>query len=113
MIQKIRRALLGGALTVAATPMMIALTASPAAAHYTYVYHGSDLATVSSDHNRTSLCDMENDGNPVMAYYIYSGGRMTSYTIATYLGCGTRSIPGISQFQLCEQGEGCTPWKRA
>jgi len=111
-MRKTRRAVLGGVLAAAAIPMTIALTASPAAAHYAYVYHGSDLASVSSDHARTSVCDREADGHYVWGDYVYNGGRTTSYYV-TFSGCGTLSLPGITRFRLCEQSEGCTAWKNA
>jgi hypothetical protein len=106
-----RRLLVAATLTALT---MLALTAAPAQAHYTYIYHGSDFASVSSDHLRVSACDRENDGHLVYADVLLSNGVRTRVWDGYDSVCSTRSFSStVRQFRLCEEGVSCTAWKNA
>lgn len=113
------RRLLGGALTALAAAVALIVSATPAQAHYTYVYHGSDLASVSSDHYHVSVCDREADGHAVYGEFINIDG--LKITVWDYYPgdqvCETANdLVTIESFRLCEQLSGtdsCTAWKNS
>jgi hypothetical protein len=95
---------------------VLALSATPAQAHYNYVYHGTDLASVSSDHLRVSVCDQEADGHVVWVETRTRGFTARLHDRTTNRRCETMILPTgypAQQFRLCEQSAGCTPWQRA
>ena len=111
MSRTARRGASGALVSLAA----LAAVAVPAAyAHYTYVYHGSDLLSIGSDHRTASACDREADGNLVYGDLILANGNRVKVW-DNYDGvCSTRSVGSdIRDFRLCEDGVGCTAWKDA
>lgn len=116
---KVRRLLARAGTAVVLTPMVVLLAATPAFAHYTYVYHGSDVVTIRSDHWQVSVCDRENDGNAVYADVILEDGRRQQifdpYNDPTKCTSNFVWSP-VGDFRLCEQVSGpdsCTGWKSA
>jgi hypothetical protein len=55
----------GATLAALAAAALLIATGTPASAHYTVVQQGKDMASVSADHARASVCDREKDGNAV------------------------------------------------
>jgi hypothetical protein len=106
-----RRVLVGATLTAL---ILLALTAVPAQAHYTYIYHGSDFAAVSSNHLQVSVCDRENDNHRVYADLLHSNGSRTQVWDRFDSVCATMSFfTTIRQYRLCEEMVSCTAWKTA
>lgn len=98
--------------------VVLAATAEPAAAHYTYVYQGSDFMSINSSHSVVTVCDRENDGHAVYGDVINElGKRFRIYD--TYNSTCTSYGPDlvlIMDFRLCEDLSGtdaCTAWKFA
>jgi hypothetical protein len=60
---RIQQLVAGGLPTLAASALLVA-NAGPALAHHTVVYQGKDMASVSADHARASVCDREKDATP-------------------------------------------------
>ncbi|HEX6683009.1 MAG TPA: hypothetical protein VF062_09455 [Candidatus Limnocylindrales bacterium] len=103
------------AASMVATLLTLALTATAAQAHYTYVYNGADLMSVSSDHQRTSVCDRTSDGKWAMGWVRTSAGQELGFSSPTHT-CWTAD-PGaalIRSFRLCKyQKVSCTAWRNA
>jgi len=109
--RSVRRSASGTLVSIAA----LAAVAAPAAyAHYTYVYHGSDLLSIGSDHYTASACDRESDGNLVYGDLILANGNRVRVWDNYDSACSTRNVGSqIRDFRLCEEGAGCTAWKNA
>jgi hypothetical protein len=60
-----KRLLTGAAFAALAGSALLIAPQTPALAHYTVVQQGNDMASVSADHLRGSVCDREVDGNAV------------------------------------------------
>ena len=106
-----RRVLAGATLTAL---ILLALTAVPVQAHYTYIYHGSDYASVSSNHLQASVCDRENDNHRVYADLLLSSGTRAQVWDTFDSVCATMSFfTTIRQYRLCEEKVSCTAWKTA
>lgn len=60
-----RQLFIGGTLASLALPALLGASGTPALAHYIVVQQGRDMASVSADHRRGSVCDREKDGNAV------------------------------------------------
>lgn len=100
------------ATVVAAAGVLLVLAAAPASAHYNYIYHGDDFASVNSSHTQISVCNQERDGNAVRAEVRRSGGT-TSYTDSSENGlCSTWPLVSTaSSWRLCEVGVSCSAWR--
>lgn len=106
------------ALAVAATfgTALALLPAAAAQAHDTCVAYGANVACVRDNHHTIDWCDRETDGRRVYAQY-----RVEFFTVTTGYdpngsnpGCGHRRDSwSIYDFRVCEQGSGCSAWKRA
>jgi len=101
---------------VAATAAVLSMVVAgpmPASAHYTYLYHGKDIATVSEYHWVGTVCDQEKDGNRVVAYYRLTNGNTFGVVDnnGSRDGCGTREFiaPAVA-FQICEETR-CSAWR--
>lgn len=103
----------------AATALLIFLTASPAQAHNTYVYHGADFMSIgyssSSGHYGASVCDQSNDGRGAIGIIWLNNG--TSRTVSDSYGGGCATYYTytalITHFQLCKVGGSCSARLRA
>jgi hypothetical protein len=106
--------------TVAAAASLgavFALVPLPSAyAHDTCAAYGANVACVRNNHHTIDWCDRELDGKRVYAQY-----RVEFFTITTAYdpngsnpGCGHRNDEwSIYEFRVCEQGSGCSAWKRS
>lgn len=91
------------------------LSATPADAHPTSVKHGADVAQVGPNHHTITWCDKEGDGHRVYAQY-----RVEFFTITTGYdpngnrpGCGRQTDSwAIYDYRVCEEGVGCSGWRR-
>lgn len=91
-----------------------AVTAASAYGHYTWVYHGQDIAIVIEGHSGIYSCDEENDGHFVRAHTRNVTGQIHVH-YRTY-GPGQCSqisyyMQGQIEFRLCEEVVGCTDWR--
>ena len=109
----------GTALAAVAAPALLFATATPAFAHYTVVYQGRDMASVSGDHKRGSVCDREKDGNAVYGEF-FTGLRTVTEWDGGDRGCDNVKLEShevIKQVRVCEntkRGNGkdaCSPWE--
>jgi hypothetical protein len=91
---------------------LVVLAAAPASAHYNYIYHGDDFASINSSHSQISVCNQERDGNAVRAEVRRSGGT-TTYTDTSEDGlCRTWPLVSTaSSWRLCEVGVSCSTWR--
>jgi hypothetical protein len=110
--------LTGGALAALATSALLVATGAPASAHYTVVYQGNDMASVSDDHRRGSVCDREVDGNAVYGKF-WTGFREVREWDGGDRGCDNvndlQSHEVIKQVQVCEntrrgEDDACSAW---
>lgn len=62
-MSRTRRRFAAMTLAVTTAPALLLATGTPALAHYKVLYQGKDMASVSEDHLRGSVCDRERDGN--------------------------------------------------
>jgi hypothetical protein len=108
----------GGTLVAVASALAVA-NGMPAAAHYTVVYQGRDMASVSDDHRRGSVCDREVDGNAVYGEF-FTGFRTVREWDGGDRGCDNVQLQShevIKQVQVCEntrRGTGkdaCSGWE--
>ena len=99
--------------------VVIVATQTPAFAHYKVVYQGRDMASVSDDHLRGSVCDREVDGNAVYGEF-FTGFRTVREWDGGDRGCDNvklRSHEVIKQIRVCENtnhGTGkdaCSGWE--
>jgi hypothetical protein len=106
-------------LTALAGAAMLIAIGTPASAHYTVVQQGKDMASVSADHARGSVCDRETDGNAVYGKF-WTGSREVEEWDGGDRGCDSvdlRSHEVIKQVQVCENtnhGTGkdaCSAWQ--
>lgn len=70
-----RKSLLRAAGVVVAGLMATMLQSTPAHAHYDYLYQGRDVLSVSDDHRTGTVCDREQDGHYVYAWFYGAGSR--------------------------------------
>lgn len=92
------------------------LPAPLAQAHDTCAAYGANVACVKNNHHTIDWCDRESDGNRVYAQY-----RVEFFTATTAYdpngsnsGCGHQNESwSIWDFRVCEEGSGCSAWKRA
>jgi hypothetical protein len=108
----------GGPATLAASALLIA-TASPALAHYDVVYQGKDMASVSDDHARASVCDREKDGNAVYTV-VWTGFRYVKEWDGGDRGCDNvndlQLHEVVKQIKVCENtrrgdNDACSAWE--
>ena len=104
-MSRTKQLLTGGALAALAVPALLIATETPALAHYTVVQQGNDMASVSADHRRGSVCDREKDGNAVYADF-WTGFRNVREWDGGDRGCdnvdGLESHEVIKQVEVCE-----------
>jgi hypothetical protein len=109
--------LTGGGLATLAASALIAT--APALAHYTVVYQGSDMASVSDDHARASVCDREKDGNAVYTV-VWTGFRYVKEWDGGDRGCDNvndlASHEVVKQIRVCENtrrgdDDACSAWE--
>jgi hypothetical protein len=102
---------------LAAAALFIA-SATPASADYTVVQQGKDMASVSADHKRGSVCDREKDGNAVYMV-VWTGARYLKEWDGGDRGCDNLKHlePGrsIMQVKVCENtrrgdNDACSHW---
>lgn len=117
-MKRAKAAAFAGALTGA-----LVLTAAPANAHNSIVFHGSDWAAVNVAHNTITVRDGECDSNYVEAefyYRSYSGGPVTWDHVIDGNGCpageNVRNRYQITSYRVCETnisgaGSDCTGWR--
>jgi hypothetical protein len=76
--------------------MATAASALPASAHETSLSVGANTASVDSDHTQVTVCDNEDDGNPVFAEFAGHplGGPPNQYYDFYDGSCSTYSIGG-------------------
>ena len=112
------RHLIGAALVGLAAATLVVANERPALAHYTVVQQGRDMASVSADHARGSVCDREVDGNAVYGEF-FTGFRTVTEWDGGDRGCDNvklRSHEVIKQVRVCEntrRGSGkdaCSGW---
>jgi hypothetical protein len=112
------RLLTGGALAALATSALLIATGAPALAHYTVVQQGRDMASVSADHARGSVCDRERDGDAVYGKF-WTGSREVREWDGGDPGCDNVELQShevIKQVEVCENtnhGTGkdaCSGW---
>lgn len=111
--------LTGGALAALAASALLVATGTPVSAHYTVVYQGNDMASVSDEHTRGSVCDREVDGNAVYAKF-WTGFREVREWDGGDRGCDNvddlQSHEVIKQVQVCENtkrgdNHACSAWE--
>jgi hypothetical protein len=98
------RLLTGAVLAALAASAPIIATGTPASGHYTVVYQGKDVASVSADHARGSVCDREVAGNAVYGKF-FTGFRTVEEWDGDDRGCDDvmlQSHEVIKQVQVCE-----------
>jgi hypothetical protein len=114
-----RRLLTGEALAALAAPALLIAIETPALAHYTIVQQGRDLASISANHRRGSVCDREVDGNAVYGKF-FTGFRTVTEWDGGDRGCDNVKLEShevIKQVQVCEntkRGNGkdaCSRWE--
>jgi hypothetical protein len=102
-----------------AAPALLIATGTPALAHYTVVQQGKDMASVSTDHLRGSVCDREVDGNAVYGNF-FTGLRTITEWDGGDRGCDNANLEShevIKQVRVCENtnhGTGkdkCSAWE--
>ena len=109
--RSVRRCASGTLVSIAA---LAAVVVPAAHAHYTYVYHGSDLLSIGSGHDTASACDRESDGHLVYGDLILSNGNRVRVWDNVDDLCSSRTFGSpIRDFRLCEETVGCTGWKDA
>ncbi|MEU7781736.1 hypothetical protein [Micromonospora parva] len=96
--------------------LMLGAWGSPAHAHFTAAYHGSDVATVSSGHTFVEVYDKEADGNGVYGYFWLNDG--TSRTVGdpngSSAGGGSAGFSvGVDWYYVCERNVGCSGVQQA
>jgi hypothetical protein len=98
--------------------MLVTASGTPALAHYTVVQQGRDMASVSADHARGSVCDREVDGNAVYGEF-FTGFRTVTEWDGGDRGCDNvrlQSHEVVKQVRVCEntrRGTGkdaCSGW---
>jgi hypothetical protein len=118
MMARTNSHLTGGALAALAASALLIATQTPAFAHYTVVQQGNDMASVSADHARGSVCDREVDGNAVYGEF-FTGFRTVREWDGGDRGCDNVDLQShevIKQVQVCENtnhGTGrdaCSGW---
>ena len=109
-----RQLFIGGTLASLALPALLGASGTPALAHYIVVQQGRDMASVSADHRRGSVCDREKDGNAVYGNF-FTGLRTVTEWDGGDRGCDNVKLQPhevIKQVQVCEntkarQQQGC------
>jgi hypothetical protein len=88
-------------LVVGAVLTVVALAASPASAHYNYINRGGHFASISSDHERVSVCNRASGADPYVHMISFGGGFW--FTDTTTNGrCSTYETPGgLEDWELC------------
>ncbi|MEU3642453.1 hypothetical protein AB0E59_03655 [Lentzea sp. NPDC034063] len=114
--RKIRR--MSRIAVLAAIPLTMVLTATAAQAHYQEDKHGSDRGWVDASHWTIGVCDNEADGHGVRTEYQTSNGG--SDHVGDWNGSGNAcnsevvyDFSSVTRFRVCEETEGCRPWKNA
>lgn len=104
--------------------LLTALAATaPAQADSCFGWRGN-AACVRQTNTRVDACDRVKNGRKVRAHYItianYANGVLTSYIVGDWdlngsaRGCARNRAPAyVLYYQLCEQGTGCSTWRRA
>jgi len=101
-----------------AVPLTMVLTATSAHAHYQEDKHGSDRGWVDASHWTIGVCDNEADGNGVRTEYQTARGG--SDHVGDWNGSGNACNSEVvfdgsyvTRFRVCEETNGCRPWKSA
>ena len=99
-----KRLLTGGELAALAAPALLIAAKTPALAHHTVVQQGRDMASVSADHRRGSVCDREVDDTPSTESFSQAFEPSESGTAATEaVTMSSWSLHEvIKQVQVCE-----------
>jgi hypothetical protein len=114
-----KQLLTGGGVAILAASALLIATAPPALAHYIVVYQGKDMASVSADHARASVCDREKDGNAVYAV-VWTGFRYVKEWDGGDRGCDNlndlESHEVVKQIRVCENtrrgdNDACSAWE--
>jgi hypothetical protein len=80
--------------TLALALTVFSLSATPASAHWDYEEQGEDVAITSPDHMSGSVCDVERDGNFVVADWYDSAGSL----VGSAEDGGDAQCSDVSQF---------------
>jgi hypothetical protein len=92
---------------------VLAFGQTPASAHTDKVFHGKDVAIVTSDHMHGTVCDEERDGHWVAGEWFLANGD----TITTFDGGDAPCANTVNfdspawGFRVCEEGKGCVEEK--
>jgi hypothetical protein len=114
-----RRLLSGAALAALAVPALLIASETRALAHYTIVQQSRDMASVSDDHLRGSVCDREVDGNAVYGQF-FTGLRTVTEWDGGDRGCDNAKLQShevVKQVRVCENTrrgnhkDACSPWE--
>lgn len=114
-----RQLYIGGTLASLALPALLGASGTPALAHYIVVQQGRDMASVSADHRRGSVCDREKDGNAVYGNF-FTGLRTVTEWDGGDRGCDNVKLQPhevIKQVKVCENTrrgnnkDACSPWE--
>jgi hypothetical protein len=109
---------MGAAAIVAGGGSLVALSATPAAAHETSIPLGRAVGTVGSNHLSAELCELDSPGHGVGAMNVVAADGRNATLIANE-GCVTesfRSSGGIVRYRVgWDQGGGIlwSGWKNA
>jgi hypothetical protein len=98
--------------------LLLALTATPAQAHFTRLFEGLDYASVGGEHRWTEVCDMERDGHGVIGHF-YDRNYRKIFELrdpnGSAGGCGNRTASvTIYSYAVCEDWPGtndCSAWR--
>jgi hypothetical protein len=90
--------------------LLLALTATPAQAHFTRTFEGLDYASVGGEHRWVEVCDMERDGHGVFGAF-YDGNYRKLLELrdpnGSAGGCGNgRTSVNIRYYSVCEDWPG-------
>lgn len=95
---------------VAAAAMLALLVIAPssASAHTDKVYHGDDVAIVTSDHMAGAVCDEERDGHWVVGIFYFPGGGNVALYDGGDASCHKTTFDKAAfKFSICEETKGC------
>lgn len=116
---QMKQSLAGGTLGALIASALVLAPVAPALADYTVVYQGKDMASVSADHLRGSVCDREKDGNAVYGDF-FTGLRTVREWDGGDRGCDNVKLQShevIKQVRVCENTrrgtakDACSAWE--
>lgn len=118
-MNRIIKRLGGGAIALAAVPVLLTATAPTASAHYNYGYQGKDFISIDETHIRGSVCDRERDGHAVYGIFTQGSHQAVVFWDGGDSGCDTKTFRyGVGFMKLCENthagtaNDACTGWIR-